>query len=166
MTHIQVFRRKAVHTGFTLIELMIAIAIVGVLAAISVPAYTDYLNRAKVSEAMAAINACKVSVAEFVALNGALPASADQAGCDATPNTQYIDALAVGAGGVISATIRNVHPDINNDQLRIRPSSTPNAFTALPAGSTEIAWWQCGADSTVTDAGRRFLSANCRAASF
>lgn len=165
MTHIQVFRRKAVHTGFTLIELMIAIAIVGVLAAISIPAYTDYLNRAKVSEAMAAINACKVSVAEFVAFNGALPATADQAGCDTTPNTEYVGALAVN-NGTISATIRNVHPDVNGDQLRIRPSSTPGAFTALAAGATEIAWWQCGANTGVTDAGRRLFAANCRAAQF
>jgi type IV pilus assembly protein PilA len=165
MTQIKLLRRRASGRGFTLIELMIAIAIVGVLAAISIPAYTDYLNRAKVSEAMAAINACKVSVTEFVAFNGALPTNADQAGCDSTPNTQYVAALSVSAG-TISATIRNVHPDVNGDQLRIRPSSTPGAFAAIPAGSTEIAWWQCGADTAVGDAGRRLFAANCRAAQF
>ena len=162
MTHIKVLRRKAVHTGFTLIELMIAIAIVGVLAAISIPAYTDYLNRAKVSEAMAAVNACKVSVAEFIALNGATPANAQQAGCDPTPGTRYVSALNVTAGGVIRATIQDVHADVNNDQLVLRPSASATGFTALQAGATDVASWQCGGNVVAADPGRRFFPANCR----
>ncbi|MDX1669210.1 MAG: pilin [Limnobacter sp.] len=153
--------------GFTLIELMIAVAIVGILAAISVPAYSDYMNRSKVSEVMAVLNACKVSVAEFVVSNSNLPANAAQAGCDTTPNTTYAGNLTYrGTDGTISVVIQNVHPEINGLLLRLRPSSTPGTYTALPPGTTDIAYWQCGATGAMSAPGRRFLAANCRGNAF
>ncbi len=70
---------KRVQQGFTLIELMIVVAIVGILAAIALPAYQDYVVRSKVSEAAATAAACKTSVAEYLASKNALPA--DIYGC-------------------------------------------------------------------------------------
>lgn len=148
--------------GFTLIELMIAVAIVGILAAISIPTFNDYLNRSKVSEVLAVLNACKVSVAEFIVSNNAMPVNAQQAGCDPTPNTSYAGKLAVNNTGRISVVVQNVHPDINGDQIAIRPSSTPSPYTALPAGTTDISFWQCGGNQSAADPGRRFMAANCR----
>ena len=72
---------KRIQQGFTLIELMIVVAIVGILAAIALPAYQDYTVRARVSEALAAAGACKTQVAEFMAARGALPATLAESGC-------------------------------------------------------------------------------------
>src|SRR6266478_7613863 len=93
--------------GFTLIELMIVVAIVGILAAIALPAYQDYTIRARVSEAAAAAGACKTAVAEFVASNGGtLPSTTTQAGCSGTTAaTQFVASTNVTTAGVITVTL-------------------------------------------------------------
>jgi type IV pilus assembly protein PilA len=88
--------------GFTLIELMIVIAIIAILAAIALPAYSDYTIRAKVSEAIVAADACKVSVAEYYQSQGVLPANISAAGCSSNSST-YVTSTAV-ATGIITVT--------------------------------------------------------------
>ena len=97
---------KRMQQGFTLIELMIVVAIIGILAAVALPAYQDYTIRARVSEGLLAASQCRTAVAEVYQTSSALPA-ADAWGCgEATANpTVYVASISTGATGVITVTL-------------------------------------------------------------
>ena len=81
---------KKVQQGFTLIELMIVVAIIGILAAIAIPAYQDYTTRAKVTEAVNAMAPAKTSVSEFFISQGSMPATAVAAGFATTIQSKFV----------------------------------------------------------------------------
>ena len=106
---------KKMQKGFTLIELMIVVAIIAILAAIALPAYQDFVKRSKVSEAVATAGACKTSVAEFAVATGALPANLTESGCS-NIETQYISAVDV-ADGVISVTMQAIGTELDGKDI-------------------------------------------------
>ncbi len=128
---------KKLQQGFTLLELMIVVAIVGILAAIAIPAYKDYIVRSKVSECAATLGACKTSVTEYYNTKAGFPADADKAGCSTNPS-QYCKSLAVASTGNITVTV--------DKGTGVTPtgSNTPNdcSLTLMPlSANSEITGW-------------------------
>src|SRR5271170_2527496 len=101
---------KAIQKGFTLIELMIVIAIIGILAAISVPAYQNYIIRSQVTEGLSLADAWKTAVGEFFANNGTFPTgwsttgSATQIAMQAVSSGKYVSQITVVAQGQVQIT--------------------------------------------------------------
>ncbi|WP_426944707.1 pilin [Pseudomonas oryzihabitans] len=151
--------------GFTLIELMIVVAIIGILAAVALPAYQDYTARAKVSEAMLAVSGCKTSVAEYLQTNNAFPASTDTAGCSAA-STKYVKGLSVDSkSAAISAEIQGTGSAADTKHIILQPTSDAARTTAISVTNgvmTPVAGWSCGTDATGADL--KLFPAQCRQA--
>ncbi len=110
-------------SGFTLIELMIVVAIVGILAAIAIPAYQDYMIRSKVSECAASLGACKTSVAEFYGTKAYFPPTNTSAGCS-TDASQYCAAATVAGSGAITVGVLTTTGTAAGCTLTLTPGST------------------------------------------
>jgi type IV pilus assembly protein PilA len=128
---------KRMQNGFTLIELMIVVAIIGILAAIAIPAYQDYTIRAQVSEGMNLAAAAKAAVAESFLNRGTAPANRTVAGMsdnDTDTSGKYVTSVGV-AGGTITVSYGNEsNAQINGLTLEIVPYVTPDRSIA----------WRCG----------------------
>ncbi len=129
--------------GFTLIELMIVVAIIGILAAVAIPAYQDYTIRAKVSEVLGLSASAKTTMYEAYASDGVMPAAADQVVTD-TQNilqaSQYVSAATYGRVDDDNVTwtldLQNLGTGANGDTLVITYTATANGLTVDCTGGT------------------------------
>lgn len=141
---------KKVQQGFTLIELMIVVAIIGILAAIALPAYQDYIARSKVSEAMAQLDAAKTSIAEYVSTNSACPATTTASGISSPTNATYVASVAADATCDIGAVIQGTGVGIDTKTIILK--GTKNADNTVT--------WACATDAAAAD--YKYLPSNCR----
>jgi len=130
--------------GFTLIELMIVVAIVGILAAVAIPAYQDYTVRAQVSEGISLASAAKAAVVESYGSNGAWPADNTAAGLGTSTDIKgkYVSSVAVAANVVTVTFGQNANSAITTDNTLI--------FTAGLSKNGDVSW-QCGSKTMAAD---------------
>ncbi len=132
--------------GFTLIELMIVVAIIGILSAVAIPAYQDYTKRAHVSEGLNLASGVKAAISEYYATEGKWPANNDAAGLAASLTGNAVTSVVV-ANNVITITYNQKVS--NGATLQLTASATSGAIT-----------WACGGGTI----DKKYLPANCRTA--
>ena len=145
---------KKVQQGFTLIELMIVVAIIGILAAIAIPAYQDYTIRAKVTELINAAGVCKTSVAEYYQTKGVLPPDITTSGCSTTGTANSAPPVVTAAGIKVTA--------IGNLATQLGAGVDFGYVPTIAAAGQPITAWDCTAANGLTKITPKYLPASCR----
>lgn len=151
--------------GFTLLEMMIVVAIIGLLASVALPAYQDYTARAKVSEAILAASACRTSIAEIVQSASVLPLAGSwrcETSSGAPALNRYVESIETSEEGAVRVVLAGINGDANGQAIVIRPwPDTSRSAAVTPGGN--IAAWDCGPDPTNSTDIAKLLPASCRA---
>jgi type IV pilus assembly protein PilA len=161
---------KKIQKGFTLIELMIVVAIIGILAAIAIPAYQDYTVRSQVTEGLNLAGDWKAAVSEVYAQTGQWPADTDAifgSGSTVTKEGKYVEAVTLDNGNIIIQYGNQANSNINGAYyLTLHPFATSNGDVvwicglAGTAGTTPVD--DAPAPGTATNIPDKYLPASCR----
>jgi type IV pilus assembly protein PilA len=162
--------KKHIQKGFTLIELMIVVAIIGILAAIAIPAYQDYTIRAQVTEGLNLMSDMKAGVAEWYAQEGAWPTSLGDIGISGAATDKsgkYVTQIALSTGTLVASFGGQANENIDGDTLSLKPFVSPNGDVIwvcgtrdTPSNATNPSSGGSGAVATTLEG--KYLPATCR----
>jgi|26BtaG_2_1085354.scaffolds.fasta_scaffold02877_3 type IV pilus assembly protein PilA len=150
--------------GFTLIELMIVVAIIGILAAVALPAYQDYTNRAKMSEVLGFASSGKTAVAEYFQSEGKVPTSNALAGlADATDiKSTYVTSVTITKDGAIETLIKGTNVSaLDGKKITLTPQQS-DGTTTITASTTTYSGpiiWKCEPEDAAMN---KYLPSSCR----
>ena len=164
MKRIQTMKRRA-QAGFTLIELMIVVAIIGILAAVALPAYQQYTKKAKMSEVILAASACRTTVTEvYQSLASGASVANNGWGCESASQTsKYVLSVATNQDGQITVLATGFgDSDIDNSGVTMTPYSDVaynNVMTTTANFGQQIKAWKCAPTSTTI---AKYLPGSCK----
>jgi len=155
--------KRQVQQGFTLIELMIVVAIIGILAAVALPAYQDYTKRAKVTELILAASSCRTTISEVYQTGTLASVAANSWGCESASQTsKYVTSVATDLNGVITVTAASgIDTAVTGQPVVLTPQTAGGAnltYTGV-SGGVQVGGWKCGPGGTFP---AKFLPGSCR----
>ena len=161
--------QRRAQSGFTLIEVMIVVAIIGIIAAVAMPAFHDYARRAKVTEALLALSTCRDVISEIYLSGGALPAAGNW-GCEAVNPSKFVERVDTDANGIVYVTLGGQIADLRLSQkdVTLEPLNSSNAVMSDLDSGNAVRRWRCGhpglspGGGTMTDLNPSYLPGTCR----